>query len=1075
MASRCVVLWFACWILWLGPWFLASDDRLQFSQLVRDHWSVAEGLPQDHVVDVLQGRDGFLWIGTQQGLVRFDGVSFELWSETAVPRLQGREIRALVETDAGVLWIGTNRGLFLLSGLYRRQLQEIQGLEKVTVTALCWAGPGEMWAGGTQGELFKIVDGAVETVDAGVVAGYDEVLDLELDGEGGVWIARSTGVYRCDGRTVSRIEVPDVEGRLLVADMKRDPRGRLWFATSQGLLCREGNLFFWVGRDQNGLHRGLSALEIAASGEMWVAGYRVLFRFDWRNPDPVFEKRVEQDFAQVLYADDEGRMWLGYYHSGLVRYRSGRVISFGKDQGLPHSLVHCVVEDEKGRVWFGSEAGLAYMEGAAVHQVGEAQGVPELLVISLFLDRERRRLWVGYDNGTVLYLDERGVVQNLVSRWHDGKPVRVMKQQPGTRRLWIGSSKGLTLLDLDDMTIVNQRTSPEPVTALAFGDAARPWVGTSHGLYRLDRDGNGAFEKRFGREFVTDLHIDREAVVWVATYGRGVVRIQSDNEFVITTEHGLFDNKPFRLLLDGRGYFWVSSNRGIQRLAKRDLNQLAAGTRAHVEGLVLNERDGMLSAECAGGTHPAGMIARDGGIWFPTVAGLVRVDPNQLVRPTPPVVPVLNGVRIDGREFFPEESLVVPADTRRIEVLFTSGQPGVSETPVFEAQLTGNLQRNIPISERRSLFLSGLPPGHYQLTVRQAGVTRGASATLALEVQGSDWAALRHILWPVAVLVLVLVLWGLAQQRGHRRIRRLNASLTQGHHELQKLSDQQSELNQVMVQRFHYAGMAEIGMSVLQNVDQTLNQLDQYIRVLKRGLNQNSGLRGLHQAGTELQARFDHETPWREEEAADMVTEYGRLYGLLVSRWDEQIEQVVVFRELVHQVCGLVEAQQQYAKLTSFEETVDLNIVVEDVCRIKQSILLENQVELIQDLMPVSLVKVPKARLMQVLVLLVRCGRNSLEPIEEGEMRKLKITTRSFGRREVKVEIGFTGVGYSLTELQALADEPDLDSLAGMDFALCRRLLADFSASLQVETSAADRTAHLSLVLPVEESEPSHH
>ncbi|CAM2008515.1 two-component regulator propeller domain-containing protein [Acanthopleuribacter pedis] len=1062
-----------CLVLWLlvSPGF-ALDGNLQFSQLVRDHWSVAQGLPQDHVTAVLQGHDGFLWVGTQQGLVRFDGVTFENWSEHVSP-LQGREILSLVETDAGVLWVGTNRGLFLLSGPYRRQVQEIEGLTKVTVTALCWAGPGQMWAGGLRGELLKIVDGGVQQVDPGSVTGYDTVNSLALDGEGGVWIARNSGLYRGDSRSVRFLPVPGIEGPVLVADMKRDPRGRMWFATSAGLLRQVGETFVWVGRDQPGLDRGLSALEIAGSGRMWVAGYHVLFRFDWREEKPVFEKRVERDFAQVLYADRVGRMWLGYYLSGLVRFRTGRVVTFGVDQGLRNAVVRCTVEDGRGRLWFGTLGGLGCKDGETVHWYGSEEGYPESLVYSLAMDKQAERLWVGYDSGTVLVRDETGfTVQKALTEWHEGRRVRVMALQPGTRRLWVGGGKGLSLVDLDDFTIIKQRAFPEPVTALTFDEAGRPWVGTAHGLYRLDSDAGGTFEARLDEGFIADLFIDSEGIVWVATYGRGLIRIQGDRDFTITSDQGFFDNKPFRVLLDGLGYFWISSHRGIFRVAKRDLNQLAAGTRERIDGLLLDHRHGMLSAECSGGTHPAGMISRDGGLWFPTVAGLVRIDPTRAVRPDAPVVPVLNAVRLDGRAFFPEGPLAVPAETRRIEVLFTAARLAVSDPPVFTAQLSGTQTRDLPISERGSVFLSGLAPGHYQVRIRQAGVNRGATADLVLEVAGVSWLASMRLWLPVSIVVGCLLLVGFLHFQGRGRHQRVAQSLAEGQKELKTFARQQTELNQVMVQRFHYAGMAEIGMSVLQNVDQTLSQLDQYIRGLKRGLNQNTGLDGLRAEAARLQAAFDRGAEaWDEEEAMARVAAYERLRDALAARWEEQIEQVVGFRELVHQVCGLVEAQQQYAKLTSFEETVDLNIVVEDVCRIKQSILLENQVELIQDLMPVSLVKVPKARLMQVLVLLVRCGRNSLDTIKEGEMRKLKITTRPFGRREVKVEIGFSGVGYSMEELQALAEEPDLDSLAGMDFALCRRLLADFSASLQVETSATDRSAHLSLVLPVEENE----
>lgn len=1051
-----------------AAWLWALDGQRQFNQLVRDVWSVEQGLPQDHVVDLLQTRDGFLWIATQEGLVRFDGVVFEHWAESAVPRLQGREVRTLAETANGDLWVGTNRGLFTLNGAYRRQVHEFEPLSKVGVSAMCLAGPGEMWVGGDNGDLFFVGGGEVRTIAEGETA--DPVNAIVLDGEGGVWVARLSGLYRSDGRTVVPVVLPDVTRRVSVHDIKRDPRGRLWFTTSAGLLREEAGAFAWVGRDQPELERRLRAVELAGSGLMWLAGERALYRFDWREANPQFEKRPEGDFAQVLYADRDGNMWLGYYHSGLVRFRDGRVVSYGADQGLRNTVVRCTLVDGRGRVWFGTDGGLGCKTEEGIRWYGEQEGFPGNLVLSLAEEPATGAIWIGYDNGAVWRLDDRGAVDVApLSRWHQGHTIRVLQIQPGTQKMWAGGSKGLTVFDMERGKIGWERALPGALAALCFEDD-RVWLGTSAGLLHVPADGDGAGAGAVVLEtvFVSDILPDQDGVLWVATYGNGLYRLQAGRVFAVTTEHGLIDNKLFRILRDRDGFFWLSSNRGVWRVARRELNQVVAGTRTRLEGLLLDERHGMVTAECNGGTQPAGMMTPDGDLWFPTVAGLVRIDPDRVVVAEAPVTPVLVGVRVDGVAYFPDERLTLAGETRRVEIRFSAAQPTFTEPPTFRAQLTGPLNRELPISERRSVFLSALPEGTYQLSIQQRNEAHATPVRLQLIVRGEAafWRLRRHL--PLVVGLALLVGGFFLVRREHLAKQRVTASIEAGQRELRACSEQQSELNQVMVQRFHYAGMAEIGMSVLQNVDQTLNRLDQYIRGLKRGLSQTTGVAGLRRSAERLDRRLAEGRSWSTAEAAAFIEEFHEQRRDLAMRWDEQIDQVMLFRELVHQVCGLVEAQQQYAKLNSFEETVDLNIVVEDVCRIKQSILLENQVALIQDLKPVPLVRVPKARLMQVLVLLVRCSRRSLEPIGKDEMRKLMITTRSSGRHEVKVQIGFCGVGYSLEELQALAGEPDLDSLAGLDFALCRRLLAGFSGSLQVETSTADRTAFLSLVLPVE-------
>ena len=770
----------------------ALPPEVPLSQLRQDRWTTQDGLPQSSVHSVLQSRRGFLWLGTQEGLVRFDGVDFEIFDRQTYPELRSNVFSALAETRDGSLWAGSVEGLLRLQGDRRTLFGSEDGLSSDYVNALAVSADDTLWVGTNQG-LDRRAQGQIRPVEpdpqlaralgqgvyalrvapgdrlwvathgAGLIGlpigpasdgreavhwtredglSSDTIYDVGLDAGGGLWIATAAGVdhLRADGE-IEKLRSPKIEGRPIYS-IHQDRDGNLW-AGSVG----QGVFRLVEGREEH-----------------------------WSDPDA-------PKLIRTLFEDGEGSLWIGSTDgSGFWRLGVGALSTLDDRQGLSHNQVYAVFEDSRGNQWFGSfGGGLDRLDPEGRwRNWGQADGLTHDLVWSLAEDRSGT-LWVGTFGGGLYRLVDDRVLPALTT--DDGLSddfIRTLAEDRGGA-IWIGSRRGLDRW-IDGSIDRFDNTDGLPSSGILSLYETREgvlMVGTTDGLARWDGE---RFEHlgphgSMSDESIYAVHESPDGSLWLGTQSQGLLRYRDGRFTALGSEQGLYDNLVYSILEDGQGYLWMSCNRGLQRVARQQLEAVAEGRLSRVTPQIFGARDGMGSAETNGGSQPVAWRRRDGSLIFATIAGVAKVHPDRLEDRGPPA-PTLDALwldhqqhRLDGRE----TSWIVPPNVRRLTFDFTAPALSRAERLHFRYRLEGFDARWSPASTERSVSFTDLPPGKYRFEVvvgDPGGAWGTETAHLAVVVRAPWWRAR----WAVAGYGLgLLLLTGLLVRRQRRRIARERA------------------------------------------------------------------------------------------------------------------------------------------------------------------------------------------------------------------------------------------------------------------------------------------------------------
>ena len=778
----------------------------------------SEELPSNRIIRVTEGRDGSLWLTTEQGHVvrfrdgRFTNVAFERGNTGSVP--------TLVVDSLGAVWVGTSDGLWTLR---RDRLERVgRGTIDAPVTAILYRRDGSLWVGTSDAGVFRVTgDMQVTTVmlDPALDAGH--INQLVEDASGTLWIASNRGLWSIRERAV-RVKGP--RPLLSVVNVVQVPATGAVFAETESGVYR-------IDSDSAVLVRPgfitLGKMLWADPGAMWNVDGQDVLR-DGRRVFTLAERRL---VSSTLF-DREGSLWLGTDAGGLHRLKPSLFTTYSLPEGVGHPNVYSTYVDRSGAIWLGTWGnGVSRVDPVTGRATVFGAGTTAASVNSFYQDNAGV-LWMGTagGGGGVLLCTPPTMTCRVEGprELRDRAVFALYGDTDG--RVWAGASGLLFRYDGRRWTSFAPSSGAPDAAVRAFArtqDGAI-WMGTNGGGLARYRDGTFTRVTRgdgLPSDLVRSLYQAADGWLWVGTEGRGLARLdprvsgggQAATKPTIVrigTKDGLFDEVIHQILEDDVGRLWMNTNRGIFWVARAELNAFAEGRVSKVHSTAYAERDGIRNREGNGGVQPAGAKGLDGRLWFPTQDGVVVVDPSNVRRDqgAPPLV--VEQVVAGGGALRPEgDSIALRPSERDLQIEYTALTFLEPANVRFRYRLDPYDAGWVDVGNRRTAFYTKVPPGRYTFVVEASDAAGGwhePGTRLAVRVLPRVWET-GVFRWAsvaaLGVLLLVAFRWRVA--RLHDRAAQLErvvdertVTLREREHELAKRNAQLQSLDHAKTRFF---------------------------------------------------------------------------------------------------------------------------------------------------------------------------------------------------------------------------------------------------------------------------------
>ncbi len=840
-----------CLVAWIGLAPLTARAqpttaaRFDSSTVVYRHWTVGSGLPQSTVSGIAQTPDGYLWIGTNGGLVRFDGARFTLFNRSNTPALPSNRIYQLGLDSAGTLWVGTSTGItgrrldgrWLTPSPDDLRLIDNRGGDQVNGMIVAWDGKVAALLPGVG--ILLVERGRWRLLDRR--AGFLDLdktqrIGMAFDGRSQLHLVGIHGLSRVgsDGRLftvpwatagpsprITSLWIDPVTGQMIAGTitdgaitLRLDTKGQLtWTPLPLGVSINPVphvfSMFTVFGQNADGVLRVRTAdgvAEVHPNGSLTVDP----------GPGGAFRGDVLRCFV-----DRTGSLWIGTGSQGLFQRQRPPFRVIGPADGMPKAAVQAITEDRDGRIWFGTNfGGLACRlpSGQIRHWVPSR----EPSIWSLLMGRTGR-LWFGSYGGGLYWLDPATVLNHLDAIHPQPLPPSVSKVvfalwDDPDGSLWVGTRTGLAHLTADGrpIRVYDERDGlgSSWVRCVMRDRTGALWVATAAGAARLDgradRFTTFTTADGLGSNDVRNVVEDREGQLWIGTYDGGIAgRVPGTDRFVaIRTAEGLADDGVFSILEDDHGGLWTGGNQGVQRLDRSELLGVVAGTRRTVTPVVYGAEQGLSNPETNGGFMPAGWRDREGRLWFPTLIGAAVIDPDAIARTTPPPPVHIEGARLDTDPLAITDSTIRLHPSRgRLEIDYTAISLRAPNGLRFRYRLDGVDADWVEVGTRRVAIYTNLPAGTFAFRAQATGgQTPWADAEARLTVVREPFFYER---WAFRLLLVALILLGiylfvrLRLSRLRRRAAALEATVAA------RTQDLEGALVEVEAARRTVAGQAE--------------------------------------------------------------------------------------------------------------------------------------------------------------------------------------------------------------------------------------------------------------------------
>lgn len=762
-----------------------------------------DDLPDSSVTAIAQTPDGYLWIGTYNGLARFDGVRFVTFDPVTTPALKNARITALFVDAWGTLWINTYDGSMtsLRNGIFTNE----------------WHGGQVLGVYSKANRIFFTLSGHHSKIICREESGdkHGDWKDVTLaggptgnsfaqDGTGTLWYTVNRTIYRIQGTNSEMLGPSSGWPGSRVNSMSVDSAGQLWIGTDNGIARWSGDHFEDQTPTNGAANVNVYAVYCTTNG-CWVFGDGQVRKCVDRRWVAEIDTKAWRDLVGTFklelnaYEDRDGGLWLAHLGSGLFHIRAdGSTEHLSTENGLPSNLAACWFQDREGSIWVGlTRGGLVHLRKREFRGIGPSPGLTGQAISSICEDAQSN-IWIGTFSSGLYRCREESIErfdlpggaykECFFSIYPHGEdwlwlsagredlyafennqlvPSKIVVHgikcmlTDKSDRTWLGKSMGLSCLTNGALRNYSTANGLVNIRALAEDVAGDIWIGTSDGnLFRF-HDGEFAhYQTSDGQEkrAIWSLLPQNDGTLWIGTFRGGLLRFKGGKFTRYTMHEGLPSDIIPQILDDRRGSLWIGSHKGIFSISKNSFGELDAGRIKSLPCVSYGLSDGLPTLECSGNYQPACWRDHEGRLWFATVKGPVSVSPRELSinHIAPPVV--IEAVNVNGKahELRSDGSVTIPSGERQLEFQFTALSFVAPDKVVFRHKLEGFDEDWVNSGSKRFVQYGVLPPGKYRFRViacNNDGVWNESGAAVALIMEPHLWQT-----WWFELMAAVVVL-----------------------------------------------------------------------------------------------------------------------------------------------------------------------------------------------------------------------------------------------------------------------------------------------------------------------------
>ena len=775
--TSCAPRWIAILLFIAGLTCSAAvaDDELNldYHNTLKNYkqirWSAAQGMPVNTLLEIAQTSDGYLWISSFDGLMKFDGISFQLFSRKILEIINNNVCKALALDAHDRLWVGTHgSGVFSLeNGEFIPYAQEQDFRHHVN--KLFFDSRGNLWLGSISHGLYKVADDKIiPQLEDSWIANQSISSFAETD-QGGLWIAtEGEGLLKWEVDNKIRYSVSNGLPSNLIFVLFRDSQGIIWVGTDRGTAQIIDNKVIMVEET-----RGLVCRAITEDreGDIWLGFDSGLSRycretrkFEILGEDNNFGHLSTKD----IMVDREDNIWIATKFGELIQLRSSNFTQLNSAFGVRGKTIYCVTPINNEEIYLASNEGY-------IDRVGKGDIKPHYLDKELLGKRirhvmqdSRSRVWYSTYSGLLLEEADGKLRWFTRSKGFPDNRIRIsFEDSQGT--IWVGTRGDGLLRMNEDMTW--EAVSPQGkldgslIMSINEDREGNIWVGTSGDGVVVFKDEKLVSHLHARNGFVSDIvfntYIDEDNVAWVAANG-GIARISKGEIAIYNTDNGLFSDSIYDIVEDSRGELWIPCNVGLMKVRKSEFKSENGVSKNLVSCRLFGQNDGIQSPFTA--TSKAYIDSR-GVIWLPTFNGVIYADTRNFVENSHKPICHITEINIDNEIVRDYDNVVIAPGEKRIRFEYTALSLAAPRGVRFKTMLQGYDNGWSEVNSDRSASFTNLAPGDYTFVVIASNndgvwgdpVSCDISVVPALWQQG----------WFVVLMIslLVFALFGLEQLR----------------------------------------------------------------------------------------------------------------------------------------------------------------------------------------------------------------------------------------------------------------------------------------------------------------------